>query len=231
MSNKVQILALFEKSANAFEMYQEQKDEIVDLLRKGKMAPSDFGAIRAYLFDKAAEIVKSDNGNKTIAWLEESVKLLDRGKEQPKNQTSEVYFSPGDDCRNRIQLAILGAKSSIDICVFTISDNLISESIIQKHKEGIKIRVITDNDKCNDAGSDIYDLSMKNVPVKTDTSPAHMHHKFVVIDNIITITGSYNWTKSAASENQENILALHDERIASFYLKEFERLWNSTLSY
>jgi cardiolipin hydrolase len=231
MSNKVQIIALFDETASKLEMYQEQKDEILDLLRQGRLATSDFGALRAYLFDKASELVNSDNGSKTIAWLEESVKLLDRAKEQPKNPTPEVYFSPGEDCRNRIQMAILGAKSSVDICVFTISDNLISESIIQKHKEGIKIRVITDNDKCNDAGSDIYDLSMKSVPVKTDTSPSHMHHKFVVIDNCITITGSYNWTKSAASENQENIVTLHDERIASFYLKEFERLWDTTISY
>jgi phosphatidylserine/phosphatidylglycerophosphate/cardiolipin synthase-like enzyme len=231
MSNKVQIIALFDETASKLEMYQEQKDEILDLLRQGRLATSDFGALRAYLFDKASELVNSDNGSKTIAWLEESVKLLDRAKEQPKNPTPEVYFSPGEDCRNRIQLAILGAKSSIDICVFTISDNLISDTILQKHKEGIKIRVISDNDKCNDAGSDVYDLSMKNVPVKTDASPAHMHHKFVVIDNCITITGSYNWTKSAAIENQENIIALHDERIASFYLKEFERLWDNTISY
>jgi cardiolipin hydrolase len=232
MSIKVEILALFDETANTLELHHNKKEEILDLLRKGKLATSDFGALRAYLFDKASELVKSDKGSKTIAWLEESVKLLDRAKEQPKNpKTPEVYFSPGEDCRNRIQMAILGAKSSVDICVFTISDNLISESILQKHKEGIKIRVITDNDKCNDAGSDIHDLSMKNVPVKTDTSPSHMHHKFVVIDNCITITGSYNWTKSAASENQENILALNDERIASFYLKEFERLWDNTLSY
>jgi cardiolipin hydrolase len=231
MSNKVEILALFDVTSSTLEIYQEQKDKILDLLRKGRFATSDFGALRSYLFDKAAEIVKSENAIKTFAWLEESLKLLDRAKEPNKAQTSEVYFSPGEDCRSRIRTAILAAKTSVDICVFTISDNLISESIIQKHKEGIKIRVITDNDKCNDAGSDIYELSMKNVPVKTDTSPSHMHHKFVVIDNCLTITGSYNWTKSAASLNQENIVALHDERIASFYLKEFERLWTRTIKY
>ena len=231
MSNKVEILALYEKTAITLEVSQEQKDEIIDLLRQGRLETSDFGAIRAFLFDKAAEIVKYDNAPKAIAWLEESVKLLDRAKEPTSAQISEVYFSPGEDCRNRIQTAILGAKSSIDICVFTISDNLISDTIIQKHKDGIKIRIITDNDKCNDAGSDIHDLSMKSILVRTDNSPAHMHHKFVVIDKIITITGSYNWTKSAASENQENILALNDKRIASFYLKEFERLWTRTTSY
>jgi len=231
MNNKGEIIALLDKTASTLEINQEQKDEILDLLRKGRFATSDLGALRAYLFDKAAEMVKSENAIKTIAWLEESVKLLDRVKEPQKAQTSEVYFSPGEDCRSRIRTAILAAKTSVDICVFTISDNLISESIIQKHKEGIKIRVITDNDKCNDAGSDIYNLSMKNVPVKTDTSPSHMHHKFVVIDNFLTITGSYNWTKSAASLNQENIVALQDERIASIYLKEFESLWTRTITY
>lgn len=231
MNNKVEILALFDKTAITLEISQEQKYEIIDLLRKGRLAISDFGAIRADLFDKAAEIVKYGNATKTIAWLEESVKLLDRAKEPSKAQTSEVYFSPGEDCRNRIRTAILGAKSSIDICVFTISDDLISDTIVQKHKDGIKIRIITDNDKCNDLGSEIHDLSIKNIPIKTDNSTAHMHHKFVVIDKTFIITGSYNWTKSAARENQENILALNDKQIASFYLKEFERLWARTISY
>ena len=231
MRNKTEIIALFDKSSSTLEMFHEEKNEILNLMKKENLTNSDFGDLRAHLFEKTTEVIKPDNAAKAMKWLEESVKILDKGKISIVAQTSEVYFSPGEDCRNRIRRAILEARNSLDICVFTISDRFISDPIILKQNEGIQIRVITDNDKCNDIGSEIHDLSVKKIPIKTDNSPAHMHHKFVVIDRSITITGSYNWTHSAAKENQENIIVLHDEKVASNYLKEFEKLWGSTISY
>ena len=67
MSTKVEILALFDNTANTLKVYQEQKDEIINLLRKGRFATSNFWALRAYLFYKAAEIIKSENAIKTLA--------------------------------------------------------------------------------------------------------------------------------------------------------------------
>lgn len=53
-----------------------------------------------------------------------------------------------------------------------------------------------------------------------------MHHKFCVIDNEVVITGSYNWTASADKRNNENLLVIHDAKIAQEYSAEFNRLWN-----
>ena len=33
-----------------------------------------------------------------------------------------------------------------------------------------------------------------------------MHHKFAIIDSDILLTGSFNWTERAASENCENLV-------------------------
>lgn len=52
-----------------------------------------------------------------------------------------------------------------------------------------------------------------------------MHHKFIVIDDEILITGSYNWTKGAAERNMENIIILKHPDITSAYADEFEALW------
>jgi|TARA_B110000261_G_scaffold61435_1_gene72249 phosphatidylserine/phosphatidylglycerophosphate/cardiolipin synthase-like enzyme len=40
------------------------------------------------------------------------------------------------------------------------------------------------------------------------------------------LTGSYNWTKSAADRNQENILVTEDPKMVKSYLSEFEKLWD-----
>ena len=74
-------------------------------------------------------------------------------------------------------------------------------------------------------GSDIERFERAGIQVVVDNSEHHMHHKFAIFDRRITLTGSYNWTRSAAEYNEENILVTHDRRIADRFQQEFERLW------
>ena len=62
----------------------------------------------------------------------------------------KVSFSPGDDCMNDIIEQIQSAAKFLDICVFTISDNRISDELIKAYNNGIEIRIISDNEKMND---------------------------------------------------------------------------------
>ena len=142
---------------------------------------------------------------------------------------NQVYFSPGEDCVNHIIDLINEAYNQIDICVFTISDDRISRAIVDAMKKGVAVRIISDNFKVEDTGSDILDLSRVGIPVKLDTSTNHMHHKFMIIDKKIVLTGSYNWTRSAASYNQENIISTDDELVISKFSNEFEKLWLNTV--
>ena len=52
-----------------------------------------------------------------------------------------------------------------------------------------------------------------------------MHHKFAISDNKLLLNGSYNWTRSASTENNENISITNDLRLVSLFQNEFERLW------
>ena len=53
----------------------------------------------------------------------------------------------------------------------------------------------------------------------------HMHHKFAIVDGRLLLTGSYNWTYSAASVNCENALATDDMFFVERYAAEFTRMW------
>jgi cardiolipin hydrolase len=89
------------------------------------------------------------------------------------------------------------------------------------------VRVITDDEKALDLGSDVTALARAGVPVRTDPSPAHMHHKFAVFDRERLLTGSYNWTRGAARDNGENIIVTADPRLIERFARYFERLWES----
>ncbi len=39
-----------------------------------------------------------------------------------------------------------------------------------------------------------------------DVSPFFMHHKFAVLDGTLLLNGSFNWTKNASQNNNENIM-------------------------
>ena len=140
---------------------------------------------------------------------------------------NQVYFSPGDDCVNHIIELIESAISELAICVFTISDDRITRAIVEAMKNGIAVRIISDNFKMEDTGSDIEDLSRAGIPVKLDTTENHMHHKFCIVDKKIVLTGSYNWTRSAALYNQENVISTDDEFVVEKFVSEFEKLWLS----
>jgi mitochondrial cardiolipin hydrolase len=149
----------------------------------------------------------------------------------PQKITSRAFFSPGDDCLEAIITAIEEAKKTMKICVFTISDDRISEAIVRAHQHGIQIRIITDNNKLHDIGSDIRELAARGLEVRIDKTRSHMHHKFAIFDETRVLTGSYNWTRSAAMYNHENILVTDNLSIVQDYSREFDRLWEGMMKY
>jgi len=136
------------------------------------------------------------------------------------------HFSPGTDILDAILACLEACSSEIDICVYTLSDDRLMDAILQCHREGITVRILSDNDKMFDQGSDIQMLHRAGLTVKVDNSPAHMHHKFMIVDRSIVLTGSYNWTRSAATRNAENLVVIDDVETASQFTNEFERLWS-----
>jgi len=139
---------------------------------------------------------------------------------------NHAYFSPGDACLNAIIAGINSAKSSLKICVFTISDDRITRAILQAHRRGIPVKILTDNEKLYDKGSDIRELAQAGIAVRIDNTTNHMHHKFALLDNQTVLTGSYNWTRSAAQYNHENLIISDDETMTKDFCREFDRLWD-----
>jgi phosphatidylserine/phosphatidylglycerophosphate/cardiolipin synthase-like enzyme len=140
---------------------------------------------------------------------------------------AESHFSPGDACPQRIARFLGSASRTLDICVFTITDDRITSAILAAHDRGRRVRVVTDDDKAMDPGSDCERLADAGIPVRVDRSPAHMHHKFALADRSTLLTGSYNWTRSAARENEENFLITGDRRFVAAFGRRFETLWEA----
>jgi phosphatidylserine/phosphatidylglycerophosphate/cardiolipin synthase-like enzyme len=116
-------------------------------------------------------------------------------------------------------------RNTADVCVFTITDDRISAELLACHRRGVAVRIITDDEKSGDAGSDVWRLQAAGIAVRFDRSPYHMHHKYAVFDATSVLTGSYNWTRAAAAENEENLIVTGDPRIVGAFAEHFGRTW------
>ena len=220
-----QIFNFIKESFQTKEFYSRDKQTLKKLIMSKNPSNHQLNVLRSQFFELAHNDSKDVDTIKTVTWLEEINKCLLPVKD--KNQAeNRCYFSPGDDCENAIVSCIRNAKYSVKICVFTISENVITNEIIVAKKRGVSVTIITDNDKLNDKGSDIRWLADEGIRIRIDESSNHMHHKFCIVDKEILLTGSYNWTKSAADRNQENILVTEDSKMVKAYLNEYEKLWD-----
>ena len=201
---------------------RSEKKSIKALIGEQPLDFNQLNFLRSKIYEIANEKASPENFALILEWIKNANSaLMTKGTDK-----SDAFFSPGDACRNIIINQIMYAVSRISICVFTISDDRITNAIIDSHKRGKEVRIITDNDKSLDMGSDIAKLHQEGVLIKMDSTPNHMHHKFMVVDNSALLTGSYNWTLSAAKYNHENVLLTTEGGVVKSYLKEFSDLWN-----
>lgn len=188
----------------------------------------DRAAVRARAFALARAAPAAPGGPPVLDWLEGVVRALAEAEPADRHgAVAEAHFSPGDDCWRAIVRWLDRARRSADVCVFTITDDRLAGAVLTAHRRGVAVRVVTDNSKADDAGSDVPRLRAAGVPVRIDRSPFHMHHKFAVFDGAALLTGSYNWTRGAASDNEENLIVTDDPRLVPPFVAAFERLWDA----
>lgn len=162
-----------------------------------------------------------------LEWLEDVIKTLERSRAPVREHDVAVHFSPGTECLDCIVRLLRRAARGVDICVFTITDDRLVEPILHAHRRGVAVRIISDDDKALDEGSDIYRLRHAGVPTRVDNCEHHMHHKFAIFDDHTVVTGSYNWTRSAATYNRENLILSSDPRMVRPFRDGFDELWRA----
>lgn len=224
-------IKFYKNSLEDYLFSRTEKRELSRKVRERGLEKRQLVFLRSQIFDIARSAATPDNLQAVFKWLETANKTLLPDESPRPTAEHEVYFSPGDECAEAIISQLDSARSTLKICVFTISDNRLSTAILRAFQRGVHVRIISDNDKAYDDGSDIEKLARGGVDVRIDRSSHHMHHKFAIIDKQRVMTGSYNWTRSAALYNQENILITDAEKVVEKYLLEFKRLWGICTSY
>lgn len=220
-----EILDALEQSIDDFVLSKFEKKILEAKLSTKKFGTKEIESLRNSVYLIANEKCTNSNQSKLVKWMHDAYLILSLNTNN--SFYCNTYFSPGYDCLNTINKHIQNCQSNLNICVFTISDDRIRSEIVDALHRGVEVRIISDDDKMNDRGSDINYLSQHGAHIRIDNSPHHMHHKFAIFDDKIVLSGSYNWTRSAAEYNHENIIETNNMDALHNFSSEFERLWDA----
>ena len=205
-----------------------ERKTLAALLRDSAPSKSQRNQLLRSAFEIALDSASRERDRELLEALYDVTKTVAAGGERPRRESRvAAYFSPRDSCTAKLRELILSTRSSIDVCVFTITDDRLSNALLEVHRRPqATVRIVTDDEKSLDRGSDIERLGRAGIPVRFDCSPEHMHHKFAVVDRRVVTTGSFNWTRSANERNQENVVVTDDPRLVVQFQDEFDRLWS-----
>ncbi len=137
----------------------------------------------------------------------------------------EVYFSPDDGVAAHILTLLQGAQESIYFLAYSFTSNDLGDAIRQRAADGLTVAGVMDDGQVNSNQGTEYDsFEQAGLDVRRDGNPGLMHHKVIIIDRKIVITGSYNFSTSAEERNDENVVIIHNAYVAAQYLAEFQRV-------
>ncbi|MDY7078677.1 MAG: phospholipase D-like domain-containing protein, partial [Chloroflexota bacterium] len=150
---------------------------------------------------------------------------VETGEGRERRVEVENYFSPEDGVAAEIIDEIEQAQSRIRFMAFTFTSELIANAMLERAQAGIVVQgVIEDRNAESDYSQ--YDRLRRVVhDVLPDGNPYIMHHKLIIIDDETVILGSYNFTASAETRNDENLLIIHDPEVAALFVAEFGRVY------
>ncbi|MCK5283724.1 MAG: hypothetical protein KAK00_10065 [Nanoarchaeota archaeon] len=138
------------------------------------------------------------------------------------NNMIENYFCPEGSCSEHLINELINAKNSIYFMLFSFTDESVADAIL--YSEVKDIRGVFEKFQAGGKYSQYKRLEEFGLDVIVDDNPKFMHHKVFIIDNNTVITGSYNPTSAGDNKNDENMLIIHDRKVAKRFLEEFDML-------
>jgi phosphatidylserine/phosphatidylglycerophosphate/cardiolipin synthase-like enzyme len=148
--------------------------------------------------------------------------------------------------------AIRQATQTIDIAAFELNAQPIADALLDRHQNGVQVRVVTDDDhgldislyeeylaaEDEDEQLDILDemeeepedtlldeLYDAGIPIVDDDRSALMHNKFIIIDGAEVWMGSMNLTVNGSYRNNNNFVRVRSRRIVENYQAEFNEMF------
>lgn len=136
-----------------------------------------------------------------------------------------IFTSEDPALENAIVPIVNSATKSIRFLTFSFTDYPLADTMSQRFKAGVDVQGVFETFGSETEAAELRTLMCRSVPVMQDGNPGFLHHKVIVVDERIVITGSMNFSTNAEESNDENVIIIDNADIARLYLQEFDRVW------
>ncbi len=133
-------------------------------------------------------------------------------------------FSPEVSCSGLVVQAVDSAQKSIDFMAFSFTSDPIGNAMLARAKHGVSVSGVFETTGSETQYSELGPLKAAGLDVYADGNPWSMHHKVIIIDDHLVVFGSYNFSASADSANDENLLIIDNVDLAHAFTAEFQRV-------
>jgi phosphatidylserine/phosphatidylglycerophosphate/cardiolipin synthase-like enzyme len=138
----------------------------------------------------------------------------------------DVYFSPDDNVQANFVNLVNNAQQSIYFMAFSFTADEIGQAVRARAQNGVLVSGVMDEDQVkSNVGTEFDPFNQAGLDVLRDGNGGLMHHKVMIIDENTVIFGSYNFTNSAETKNDENLIVIYNEQIAEQFIAEFQRVY------
>jgi len=138
----------------------------------------------------------------------------------------DVYFSPDDHVQASFVDLVNNAKQSIYFMAFSFTTDDIGDAVRARAQDGVVVAGVMETEQVNsNIGTEFDPFKQAGLDVLRDGNEGLMHHKVMIIDENTVILGSYNFTNSAETKNDENLIVVYSEEIAAQFVAEFQRVY------
>ena len=120
--NEPEIEKILRHTLKDYRLSRGEKRVLSSILDEIGADEHKLGVLRHQAFEIARGELLTPDAKDVLDWLEDVAKVL-LPKQEASKPESQVYFSPGDECYRRIVGLLTFARSKVDICVFTITDD------------------------------------------------------------------------------------------------------------
>jgi len=122
---------------------------------------------------------------------------------------------------------IKAAKKEIAVAAYAFSSKYLGQALSAALKRGVKIRVILDGDNARKSYSIDEWLGGEGIEIRlAEIKRGSLHHKFMLIDAKLLITGSYNFTNESEFRNHEAAIFTNNKALIQSFAAEFDHLWS-----
>jgi phosphatidylserine/phosphatidylglycerophosphate/cardiolipin synthase-like enzyme len=130
----------------------------------------------------------------------------------------EAFFSPKGNCTDAVVRELKATRREILVLAYSFTSRPIAEALLDAKLRGVHVEVILDHSNETEAHTELAHLLEQGLVPVIDAHHAIAHNKVMILDSRTLITGSFNFTNQAETENAENLLIIkgHAELVTRY---------------